>query len=100
MAKKTSKEVKAKAPKKAPTKKAAVKKPAAPKKSVKAKAKKPKAGDEGRLFNCKIYPEERRTMIAKAKRFAGGNLSAWVRFAACIMTPTAAQATQLKTGGW
>lgn len=39
------------------------------------------------LINVLVTKEERAAIEARAKRFAKGNVSAWVRYAAGQMTP-------------
>lgn len=61
-------------------------------KSKKRKAKKMKSAkrkqSELSLLNIKVSPADRRALDAAAKKYAGGNLSAWLRFAGMVFKPS------------
>lgn len=82
----------AKAKKKAVKKKAAKKRKAAPKVAVKTKqAAKPAAKKSDvkrkKLINLKVASKDLELLVARAKKFANGNLSAWLRYAGQNHTP-------------
>jgi len=55
-----------------------------------AKKKKTVLKDSGKdltLLNLKISSKDRRRLVAMAKKYAGGNLSAWLRFAGAHYVP-------------
>lgn len=108
MAKKAKKKKPAKAAKPKPKKKSAPKaasKTKAKKRPAKVeaeKAKKAKSPDvpEQRLLNFKVFSTEYETMKKLARKHAGGNLSAWVRFACVNAKPTAVQQTRFDHGDY
>lgn len=77
--------------------KAVGKKAAKPKAAPKAATKK-KFDDGGRLVNVKVWPNEKKIIIAKAKKYTGGNVSSWLRFAALKCVPSATEAKRLAEG--
>jgi len=40
-----------------------------------------------RLINIKVNGKDRRALLAAAEKYAGGNLSAWLRFAGLHFKP-------------
>lgn len=66
------------------------------KKQKKAKAKKAKKTQEDRaIVAVRLDPAAKKACMRSAKRYAGGNLSQWVRFASTNFKPTRAQAAAL-----
>lgn len=48
-----------------------------------------------RLVNLKVSPPERKRLDAAARKYAGGNLSAWLRFAGVAFRPSQAALQKL-----
>lgn len=60
------------------------------KKKMKTKRAKRKV-TELSLLNIKVSPADRRALDAAAKKYAKGNLSAWLRFAGTMFKPSKTQ---------
>ena len=76
--------------KKAKTKKKVVKKKA---------AKKTLSKDDRELLkivNLKVSSKDRSGLVKNAKRYAGGNLSAWLRYAGLHFTPAKSETVKLE----
>lgn len=48
------------------------------------------------IINVKMTEADHKRLIAKAKRFADGNLSAWVRYTGRVYTPKKGEKITLK----
>lgn len=44
--------------------------------------------EQTELVNFKIKKDEKKAIMAKAKKYAGGNLSFWLRYAALHFVPS------------
>lgn len=53
-------------------------------------------GSKLKIVNVKISVTDRNRMVALAKRFAAGNLSAWIRHAGRMYTPKKGEKIELK----
>lgn len=48
-----------------------------------------KETEDKKLINFKATEEEEKAILANAKKYAGGNMSAWIRFASQNFIPKA-----------
>lgn len=49
-----------------------------------------------RLINLKVAPSEFKVFTTKARKYTGGNISAWIRYAGTELTPRATDLTRAR----